>query len=103
MALEKTNRSEKTTDAEFKEWKGHYETLYKQTEKLKKDFEEVIRYTKETSLAQSEICMHFSKFYDSSTAGNMYNAVNRNTENVRLVDAERLRFEEDLNNNIITP
>lgn len=40
------DRTEKTTDAEFKEWKGHYETLYKQTEKLKEDFDKVYKFTK---------------------------------------------------------
>ncbi|PRP76823.1 hypothetical protein PROFUN_14863 [Planoprotostelium fungivorum] len=100
-ALEKMDRTEKTTDAEFKEWKSHYEGLYKDFDKLKDDFDRVYKYTKEVSIAQSEMCMHFQKFYDSTSP--MYGPVNKNNENIRLVDAERVRFEEEVTNNIVTP
>lgn len=61
--------------------------------------------------------MHFQKFYDMN-AGPMYTSVQKNNDNIRLVDAERQRFvshpgihffeltnhqEEEVTNNIVSP
>eukprot|EP01117_Protostelium_nocturnum_P015381 TRINITY_DN5961_c0_g1_i2.p1 TRINITY_DN5961_c0_g1~~TRINITY_DN5961_c0_g1_i2.p1 ORF type:complete len:690 (-),score=197.29 TRINITY_DN5961_c0_g1_i2:33-2102(-) len=101
LALEKMDRTSHTTDAEFKEWKNHYEKLYKQLEQARLLFEDSYQSLKDFSIAQSEVSIHFQRMFDSTTP--MYGSVTRNLECTKLVDAERLRFEDEMNNNVISP